>query len=291
MFVLGVGLGGVMQVLVIAVQNAVAYEDLGAATSGATFFRSMGGSFGVAVFGAIFANLLTGNLKHYLAAIKLPAGLASATVSPASLVRLPTHVRSGFIEAYAHSLQSVFLVAVPIGAVAFALTWLLPEVHLRSTAAAVDPADAFALPTHRSSAQELERALTVLVGREHRGELFSRLAQRAGLAVEPLACWLLLRINRHPDWDAARLAREHSLGTERVRGAVEDMVRDGLVIHSVPESAPGAVPTLSAECLRLTTRAKARCSASPLRITAASPNCSTAGRPRSTPRSPRSCTA
>jgi EmrB/QacA subfamily drug resistance transporter len=252
MFVLGVGLGGVMQVLVIAVQNAVEYKDLGAATSGATFFRSMGGSFGVAVFGAIFANLLTGNLKHYLAGIKLPSGLGSASVSPASLARLPAPVHTGFIEAYAHSLQSVFLVAVPVGAVAFALTWLLPELHLRSTAAAVDPGDAFALPTSRSSAQELERALTVLASKEHRGELFGRLANRAGLALDPLATWLLLRINRHPDWDAARLAREHALGTERVRDAVAGLVRDGLVIHSVPEPQPGADPALSAECLRVT---------------------------------------
>ena len=252
MFVLGVGLGGVMQVLVIAVQNAVPYADLGAATSGATFFRSMGGSFGVAVFGAIFSNLLTGNLKHYLAGIRLPSALAGAHVSPALLTRLSAPLRTGYIEAYAHSLQSVFLIAAPIGAVAFALTWLLPELHLRSTATTVDPGDAFALPTSRSSAQELERALTVLVSKEHRGELFSRLAQRAGLALEPLASWLLLRIGRHPDWDAARLAREHALGTDRVRGAVQAMVRDGLVVHWVPESQPGDVPALSAECLRLT---------------------------------------
>jgi EmrB/QacA subfamily drug resistance transporter len=251
MFVLGVGLGGVMQVLVIAVQNAVPYADLGAATSGATFFRSMGGSFGVAVFGAIFSNLLKGNLTHYLAGVKLPGALSGASVSPASLARLPTPVRTGFIEAYAHSLQSVFLVAVPVGAVAFALTWLLPELQLRSTAAAVDPGDAFALPTSRSSAQELERALTVLV-RKERGELFRRLAQRAGLELEPLASWLVLRIHRHPDWDAARLAREHALGTERVRAAVAGLVADGLVVHSVPDAAPGAAAALSSECLRLT---------------------------------------
>ena len=62
MVVLGLGLGGVMQVLVIAVQNAVPHSELGVATSGATFFRSIGGSFGTAIFGAIFANVLTGNL-------------------------------------------------------------------------------------------------------------------------------------------------------------------------------------------------------------------------------------
>jgi len=74
MFVFGVGLGGVMQVLVIAVQSAVDYKDLGTATSSATFFRQIGGSFGTAVFGAIFANLLTGNLTTQLGGVKLPAG-------------------------------------------------------------------------------------------------------------------------------------------------------------------------------------------------------------------------
>ena len=67
MFVLGAGIGLVMQVLIIAVQNVVPYGDLGAATSGATFFRSIGGSFGTAVFGAIFSAQLGGNLRHYLA--------------------------------------------------------------------------------------------------------------------------------------------------------------------------------------------------------------------------------
>ena len=76
MFVLGLGLGMVMQVLVLAVQNAVEYADLGVATSGATLFRSIGGSLGTAVLGAIFSNRLTNELKHVL-----PAG-AAATPPP-----------------------------------------------------------------------------------------------------------------------------------------------------------------------------------------------------------------
>ena len=62
MVVFGLGLGLVMQVLVVAVQNAVPYEELGTATSGVTFFRMIGGSFGTAVFGAIFANLVVDNV-------------------------------------------------------------------------------------------------------------------------------------------------------------------------------------------------------------------------------------
>ncbi len=66
MIVLGMGLGSVMQVLVLVVQNAVPYSELGVATSGATFFRSIGGSFGTAIFGAIFSNVLVGNLVRHL---------------------------------------------------------------------------------------------------------------------------------------------------------------------------------------------------------------------------------
>jgi len=76
LFVLGVGIGPSMQVLVLAVQNAVDYSDLGAATSGATFFRSIGGSFGTAVFGAIFANVLPGDLARALHGVALPRGSA-----------------------------------------------------------------------------------------------------------------------------------------------------------------------------------------------------------------------
>jgi EmrB/QacA subfamily drug resistance transporter len=229
MFVLGLGLGGVMQVLVIAVQNAVDYRDLGAATSGATFFRSMGGSFGTAVFGAIFANVLGGNLRHYLHGLSLPPGLSGAAVSPGALAKLPAAVHGGYIEAVAHSLQTVFLVAVPIGAAAFALSWTLPELKLRRTAGALDARQTFTMPIHPSSAQEVERALTTIARRENRRELFRRLAARAGLDVEPAVAWLLLRIERHPDWPASRLAREPAVDQERLRALLAAMARDELL--------------------------------------------------------------
>jgi EmrB/QacA subfamily drug resistance transporter len=239
MFVLGVGIGGVMQVLVIAVQNAVPYEDLGAATSGATFFRSMGGSFGTAVFGAIFANLLGGNLRHYLHGITLPRGASGASVNPQALAKLPADALHGFELAYAHSLQVVFLVAVPIAFVAFLLTWLLPEIRLRRTAAATDPGEVFAMPTDRSSLEELERALTVLARRERR-ELFARLARRGGLDVEPAACWLLLRLARHPDYDAAQLASAPVCGAERTLRLLAELRDAGLVSLDTPDGGDAA---------------------------------------------------
>jgi len=252
MFVLGVGLGSVLQVLVIAVQNAVDYRDLGAGASGVTFFRSMGGSFGTAVFGAIFANLLVGNLGHYLAGAKLPAGLTGASVSPAALAKLPAAAHDGYVQAYAHSLQTVFLVAAPIAAVAFLLTWLMPDLELRRTTTAVDTGQAFAIPTDRSSVQEVERSLTVLTSKENRGELFRRLAARAGLALEPAACWLLLRIARHPGYSATELAREPAISPSRVQGLLRGLAEDGLAITATGDGDPPGDP-----CPKLTPAGRA----------------------------------
>jgi len=131
MLVLGMGIGGVMQVLVIIVQNSVPHSELGVATSGATFFRSIGGSFGTAIFGAIFANVLVGNLARHLHGVSLPHGFSSADAAPALLSHLPAAVHAGFVAGYAESIQTVFLVAVPIAALAFLATWLIPHVELQ----------------------------------------------------------------------------------------------------------------------------------------------------------------
>jgi EmrB/QacA subfamily drug resistance transporter len=142
MFVLGVGLGCVMQVLVLIVQNAVPYSELGVATSGATFFRSIGGSFGTAIFGAIFSNVLVGELVKHVGNAKLPSGVTSASITPAILDNLPRAVHHGIAVAYAQSIQTVFLVAAPISVVAFVASWLIPHVELRrGVIAPVPPAD------------------------------------------------------------------------------------------------------------------------------------------------------
>jgi len=131
MLVLGMGIGGVMQVLVIIVQNGVPHSELGVATSGATFFRSIGGSFGTAIFGAIFSNVLIGNLARHLHGVTLPHGFSSADATPALLSHLPAAVHAGFVAGYAESIQTVFLVAVPIAALAFLASWLIPQVELK----------------------------------------------------------------------------------------------------------------------------------------------------------------
>ncbi len=131
MLVLGIGLGCVMQVLVLLVQNAVPYSELGVATSGATFFRSIGGSFGTAIFGAIFSNVLVGNLVRHLGTSKLAAGVSSASVTPAILHELPVAVHDGIATAYAESIQTVFVIAAPIALIAFFASWLIPHLELR----------------------------------------------------------------------------------------------------------------------------------------------------------------
>jgi EmrB/QacA subfamily drug resistance transporter len=135
MFVLGFGLGLVMQVLVVAVQNAVPYSQLGTATSSATFFRSIGGVVGIALFGAIFNNRLLTELPRYLpaSALKHLSG-GTIAINPAQINALPPATRHGFVLAFSHAIHSVFLVGVPFLIVAFALTWLLKEVPLRNQA-------------------------------------------------------------------------------------------------------------------------------------------------------------
>jgi EmrB/QacA subfamily drug resistance transporter len=134
MIVLGVGLGLVMPVLVLAVQNSVDPRDLGTATAASTFFRSIGGVFGVAIFGSIFANRLNYWLPRDLpASANLTTKAASALLhaSPEELRRLPAAVLNGLINAFSDSLHTVFLWAVPFGIAAFVVSLLLREVPLR----------------------------------------------------------------------------------------------------------------------------------------------------------------
>jgi EmrB/QacA subfamily drug resistance transporter len=135
MLILGMGIGGVMQVLVIIVQNAVPHSELGVATSGATFFRSIGGSFGTAIFGAIFSNVLVGNLAAQLHGVKLPTGFTASGVTPAILNKLPAFVHHAIVYGYAHSIETVFIVAVPIAALAFLASWFIPQVELKTWSA------------------------------------------------------------------------------------------------------------------------------------------------------------
>jgi EmrB/QacA subfamily drug resistance transporter len=237
MLVLGAGIGASMQVLVIAVQNSVQYADLGTATAGATFFRSIGGSFGVAVFGAIFANVLPHNLAAQLHGLPLPHGLTAASgASPAVLDRLPAPAHDAFVHAYATSLHTVFLASVPVGALAFLLSWTLKEVPLRTTTRAPDPADTLAptaRPAVRDTSQEMERAITSLLSRERRRVVYSELVSAAGLQLKPRAGWLLYRVGEHQDLSRQDLAGLLQLSDTELQRRLAELTTTGYVSDGV----------------------------------------------------------
>jgi len=132
MLTLGVGIGLVMQVIVLAMQNSVDPRDMGVATSSATFFRSLGGTFGTALFGTVLANRLASELAQ-----RLPVGAmhginpSQLTGSPQVIAALPRAIRGPVISSFVSSLSTVFVSAVPIVLIAFVLTWFLREIQLR----------------------------------------------------------------------------------------------------------------------------------------------------------------
>jgi DNA-binding MarR family transcriptional regulator len=224
MVVLGLGLGMVMQVLVLAVQNAVEYEHLGVATSGSTLFRQVGGSIGVSLFGAIFANQLATQLAD-----RLPAGaLVPHTATPEIVDRLPGVVRGPFLEAYAAALQPVFLVAAAASVLAFVLTWFLREVPLRKTAQTEGIGESFASPRDDDSFRELQRSLSSLAGRERHWEAYERFAARAGVELTPPQLWLLGRIAEREPVSESALREAFGDGTALV-DALRDLRAQGIV--------------------------------------------------------------
>jgi EmrB/QacA subfamily drug resistance transporter len=135
MVVLGIGLGMLMQVPVLAVQNAVAHRDMGAATAGVNVFRMLGSAFGVAIFGSILNNRLTSELQQSVPASALgQLSRSTLTASPAQLKALPADIHAGVVHAFSLSLDSVFLWAVPLIVVAFVVSWFLKEMPLREYA-------------------------------------------------------------------------------------------------------------------------------------------------------------
>jgi EmrB/QacA subfamily drug resistance transporter len=141
MLVVGIGIGMVMQVLVLAVQNSVDHRLMGVATSGTMLFRQIGGSIGVALFGAIFANRLGVNLADRLPGVQLPK-----TANPEAVAQLPPGIHDAYVSAFAASLQPVFVVGAVVGVAAFLLTWLLREMPLRhSTGTGETAGEAFGL--------------------------------------------------------------------------------------------------------------------------------------------------
>lgn len=134
MLVLGAGIGLFMQVMTLAIQNSVDRKDMGTATSVATFFRSMGSSFGTAIFGAI----LTARLNHHLHEL-LPAntGITAQNMqaSKAQLAQLPPDVTHAILESFVRAFHDVFIWAIPFAILTFIVALFLRETPLKSSAA------------------------------------------------------------------------------------------------------------------------------------------------------------
>ena len=188
MLLLGLGLGMVMQILVMAVQNAVAYEQLGVATSGTTLFRSIGGSVGAALFGAIFAYTLQGK-------ISASAPELSATLSdPAAIAALSEPLKSTYHDLFVASLHPVFRTASLMAFLAFLLSFAIKEVPLRTTLTTELPGDPLQMPRDATSLEELERIVSRVTAKENRWRVYEQSAKRLGIELQPDEYWLLARI-------------------------------------------------------------------------------------------------
>src|SRR5690606_26789133 len=232
------GLGLVMQVLVLIVQNAVSYEDLGVATSGATFFRSIGASFGVAVFGTIFAARLGDELAAAFRGARLPPGVTPAALEadPRGIDALPAALRPDAVHAYAVAITDVFLYAVPVALAGFVLAWFLREDRLRASVTAPDATETLASnPVERSSYDEVCRALSLLGTREGRRAIYRKLAARAGYDLLPASSWLLLRIRRHGSVEPALLAERTAIPLSVVMDAAREVESRHLAARRGPD--------------------------------------------------------
>jgi EmrB/QacA subfamily drug resistance transporter len=194
MLILGAGLGFVMQVLVLAVQNAVPYSMLGVATSSATLFRSIGGSLGTAILGAIFANRLADELSSRIGNAPGAAGLAGGTVNPDQIKALPAALHDRYVTSFTDSLSTVFLIAAAVVALAFVLSWFLQERPLRQTISDRDVGDAFPPPRSTDSLGEITAELSRLTGRQRTRRFLAGVIERAEVDLTPAEVWLLGRV-------------------------------------------------------------------------------------------------
>jgi EmrB/QacA subfamily drug resistance transporter len=200
MLLLGCGLGCVMQVLIIAVQNVVDYHDLGVATSNAILFRFIGGSLGTALLGAVLASHL--NVTNSMIA----------------------------------SLETVFTVAAAIAFFGFLLALFLPERRLRETLAAATEADiggdigqAFAMPQGSDSRAHILRGLAVLADRDVRRRYVAAVVERSGVDLSPGAAWLLVQIEREPGMNVHELGRKGKADPIKLQSSKSELLDKTLI--------------------------------------------------------------
>ncbi len=234
LFILGTGIGLCMQVLVLVVQNTSSFADLGVATSGVTFFRTIGSSFGAAIFGSLFANFLASRIGPALVAGGAPPRAAE---SPQALHMLSPQMAAPVVDAYADSLGRVFLCAVPVAVVGFVVSLFLKEVQLREveTVSASDLGEGFGMPSTESP----EKILELAVGRLFRDSPEIRLrslAREPGCDLDVSQMWALLQIYRQNQvFGSATLtdiAERLRVPYEIIEPTFDDLVRRGLALRT-----------------------------------------------------------
>jgi DNA-binding MarR family transcriptional regulator len=200
-----------------------------------TFFRSIGGAFGVSIFGAIFSNRLASELASALHGVTLPGGVSAsgAAANPALLQKLPAAVRAAVQHAFSLALHPVFLAAIPVALVAFVLSWFLREVPLRTVTGTADLGEGLgAAPSERSSVDEVERSLVRLGSADMRRRGYERLATLAGLDLPAGSCWILTRLAKQGAVPGHELARQANVSMDYGRPFVDRLVSEGMVVRS-----------------------------------------------------------
>ncbi|MDN3242698.1 MDR family MFS transporter [Glycomyces tritici] len=231
MLVFGSGLGLAMQVLTIAVQNTVPYAQMGAATSGVTFFRTLGSTFGTAIFGTLFTNHST----PLLAAAYAESGVDPAVAaSPAALHELPDAVIAPIIQAYADSIDFVFFWTVPVAAVGFVVAWFLVErpLHDATRGRAADMGEGFGAPDPAPSEERLARMIADVMQRE-RETVFTEVYKATGSLLDRADAWAMRQVyvldRAGEDATVRKIAAAHRVPPEVLMPVFTQAVRTGLL--------------------------------------------------------------
>lgn len=231
MLVFGSGLGLAMQVLTIAVQNTVPYAQMGAATSGVTFFRTVGSTFGTAIFGTLFTNHST----PLLAAAYAESGVDPAVAaSPAALHELPDAVIAPIVQAYADSIDFVFFWTVPVAAIGFIVAWFLVERPLRDVARgrAADIGEGFGAPDPAASEERLARMIADVMQRE-RATVFNDVYKATDSLLDRSDAWALRQVfvleRDGEDAGVRKIAAAHRVPPEVLMPVFTQAVRSGLL--------------------------------------------------------------
>ena len=248
MAVLGLGMGATMQNLVLAVQNNAAQSDIGAASSLVAFFRTMGGSIGVSVLGAILGHRVSDSVPTGLARLGVPATSEGASRAIPDMAALPAPVRAVFEDAFGAATGHIFLVAAPFALLALVAVLFIREVPLRTTierqdeleelrasrpprdrgegAAATDAARAGTTRALR----DIERELGVLLHRVRRRTAENAQAVDPGL--QPAAYPVLLYVVEHEGVRAAAIVDHFGIDKGAVSRHVGHLEALGLVTRS-----------------------------------------------------------